>query len=252
LEVEQVAFLRELAEAARAVPREERTYMFIPVMGGALLRGPLDRELTAAQEHDIQDFMDAGLIRVRSRGRHNELQFTVAPEGHSLLAELASQQPLARVEDEIVSRYIDEEAFQQRYPGAYQRWTEAAKLLWSEGPETELTTIGHKTREAAQAFATTLVEREALDGADANPAHTVARLRAVIEVHRPQLGEARHELLDALVRYWGEVNDLLQRQEHGGQKENEPLFWEDGRRAVFQTAVLMYEVDRYAFRGSVG
>jgi hypothetical protein len=53
-------------------------------------------------------------------------------------------------------------------------------------------------------------------------------------MHRDRLGEARRHLLDALIVYWGEVLDLIERQEHGGQKEGEPLTWEDGRRAVFQ------------------
>lgn len=30
----------------------------------------------------------------------------------------------------------------------------------------------------------------------------------------------------------------------GGQEEGEPLTWEDGRRAVFHTAIVMYEIDR--------
>jgi hypothetical protein len=244
LEPEQIEFLRELAEAARGVPRDERTYMFIPLMGGGVIQGPIDRELTEAQEHDIQDFETLGLIRVRGRGRHNELSFTVAPEAHSLLADLAGQRPLAQIQDEIVDRYIDESSFRERYPEAYERWTEAAKLLWSQDPDAELTTIGHKAREAAQAFATALVDREDVEGVDANPAHTVARLKAVMERHKERLGKARHGLLDALVGYWGEINDLLQRQEHGGQKEGDPLSWEDGRRVVFHTAIVMHEIDR--------
>jgi hypothetical protein len=51
-------------------------------------------------------------------------------------------------------------------------------------------------------------------------------------------------MLKALLAYWGTVNDLVQRQEHGGQKEREPLKWEDGRRVVFQTAVVMFEIAR--------
>jgi hypothetical protein len=45
------------------------------------------------------------------------------------------------------------------------------------------------------------------------------------------------------VAYWGEVNDLLQRREHGAQKERELLEVDDGRRAVFHAAVVMYEFD---------
>jgi hypothetical protein len=40
------------------------------------------------------------------------------------------------------------------------------------------------------------------------------------------------------------VSDLVQRQEHAGQREGEPLVWEDGRRIVFQTAIVMFEIDR--------
>jgi hypothetical protein len=44
--------------------------------------------------------------------------------------------------------------------------------------------------------------------------------------------------------YWGTVNDLIQRQEHGAQREGGALAWEDGRRVVFQTAIVMFEIDR--------
>jgi hypothetical protein len=36
----------------------------------------------------------------------------------------------------------------------------------------------------------------------------------------------------------------FKRQEHGGQKEGRPLTWEDARRVVFQTLIVMYEIDR--------
>jgi hypothetical protein len=49
--------------------------------------------------------------------------------------------------------------------------------------------------------------------------------------------------LEALVPFRGTVSDLVQRQEHGGQREGAPLRWEDGRRLVFQTAVIMFEID---------
>lgn len=244
LEDEQIDFIKELAEAAQQLPRDERTFMYIPSMQAALLEGPVDRELTEAEEHDLQDFRAMGLIRVRHQGSHNSFEFTVAPEAYSFLANLAGRQPLTQVEDDIFSRYIDAEAFKKRYPDAHKLWAEAAGLLWGGNADAELTTIGHKTREAVQAFATALIDREGLADADPNPAHTVARLRAVVKLFRERLGETRHELLDALVHYWGEVNDLLQRQEHGNQKHGDPLSWEDGRRAIFQSAVVMYEIDR--------
>ena len=40
------------------------------------------------------------------------------------------------------------------------------------------------------------------------------------------------------------MSDLAQKQEHGGQKEGEPLVWEDTRRIVFQTILVMFEIDK--------
>lgn len=50
-------------------------------------------------------------------------------------------------------------------------------------------------------------------------------------------------MLDALVVYWGTVHDLAARQEHGAAKAV-PLVAEDARRVVFQTAIVMFELDR--------
>jgi hypothetical protein len=49
-----------------------------------------------------------------------------------------------------------------------------------------------------------------------------------------------------MLAFWGAVSDLAQRQEHGAQREAEPLGWEDARRLVFLSAVVMYEIDRGA------
>ncbi|MGN6202575.1 MAG: hypothetical protein ACTHNY_09240 [Solirubrobacterales bacterium] len=243
LEPEQVELLRELAEAARDAPREDRSFMVLPALGGTTLHGPVNREISQAEEHDLDDLAAVGYLRIRRRGSHGTYDFTVAPEAFTLLAEMSATEPLITVEDEIV-RYIDSRDFQDRHPDAYRKWAEAAKLMWGSESEAELTTIGHKAREAVQAFTSGLVARYGLKDVTENPAHTAARLRAVVDHHRDSLGAARGDVLDALVNYWGEVNDLLQRQEHGGQKEGEPLSWEDGRRAVFQTALVMYEIDR--------
>lgn len=65
----------------------------------------------------------------------------------------------------------------------------------------------------------------------------------MLDKKKSDLGGTEHEFLKAYISYWGTVNDLVQRQEHGAQKEGEKLIWEDGRRVVFNTMVLMYEVD---------
>jgi hypothetical protein len=50
--------------------------------------------------------------------------------------------------------------------------------------------------------------------------------------------------LEALVAYWGTVNDLIERQEHGAKREGEQLGVEDARRVVFQLLIVMNEIDR--------
>ena len=40
------------------------------------------------------------------------------------------------------------------------------------------------------------------------------------------------------------MSDLVQRQEHGAQKEGEDLTYEDARRVLLHTAMVMDECDR--------
>ena len=70
------------------------------------------------------------------------------------------------------------------------------------------------------------------------------RFSAVIKSRAADLGDRKTEILDALFDYWRATENLIQRQEHAGQREGESLTPEDGRRAVFQTAVVMFEADR--------
>jgi hypothetical protein len=239
---EQIDLLLALIEAADKVDRAERRFYMSRVDGGDFVIGPGGQRRVLGD--DINDLIDAGLLRRRGSWTSGDVEFTIAPEGLAYAEEIGRLDPVQRTEQSVTS-YLDGEAFKAKYPGATQRWQESANLLWGESAADELTTIGHKTREAVQEFATALVERAGIDGTvPKDPAKTVARLRGVLEANRERLGEARHHFLDALLAYWGEVNDLLQRQEHGGQKEGEPLSWEDGRRAVFQTAIVMFEIDR--------
>ena len=94
-----------------------------------------------------------------------------------------------------------------------------------------------------QEFAASLVRMLCITSVDADPAKTVSRIRAVISSRRSAIGSASGDFLDALLAYWGTVSDLAQRQEHGGQKEGIPLSSKDARRLVFQTMIVMYELD---------
>jgi hypothetical protein len=71
-------------------------------------------------------------------------------------------------------------------------------MLWSAESAATFTTIGHKAREAMQAFATELVDQHRPPAVESDPARTLDRVSAVIAMHRPTLGEAQSDLLDAV------------------------------------------------------
>jgi hypothetical protein len=152
---------------------------------------------------------------------------------------------LDQVESQI-RRYLDDDAFRLKHPRAFDKWAQAEQLLSRPDAVQQLTAIGHLCREAMQAFATELIEhhRPASATVDQDPQHTVARIQAVIAHERSQLGKYEKPFLDALIAYWGTTSDLVQRQEHGAQKEGEALTLADAQRVVFHTAIAMFEVDR--------
>lgn len=132
-------------------------------------------------------------------------------------------------------------AFAGAYPAAFDSWAAAERLLWSDDAQRSLTTIGHHVREAMQKFATTLVETHQPPDVDPDPSQVERRLGAVIAMHRLELGKARREALEALGTLWERTNRLVQRQEHGAQKEGERIVWSDARRIVWLSLFCMFE-----------
>jgi hypothetical protein len=136
---------------------------------------------------------------------------------------------------------LGSDGFARTFPGAFQPWADAEKLLWRGDASSQLTTIGHKVREAAQAFATQLVEAHQPREVEPNVALVERRLGAVIAMHREELPESKRLTLEALGTLWEAANRLVQRQVHGAQKEGEPVSWDDARRIVYLTMFLMIE-----------
>lgn len=246
LEQEQKDILAALVEATRNVLRSKRKkFDFTMTHAGSWIGhwGLPDKRLDA-YSGDIDELERAGLIRV-TRGRHGFRSFDVTPLGVKYYEEMKerSGQPVQRVEAMIRS-YLSAERFRQKYPKAYQKWAEAETKLWESESGPQLTTIGHLCREAMQEFVTVLVDQYQPGEIDKDKAHTIVRLRSVLELRANQLGKTEEPFLDALLAYWKTLNKLVQRQEHGAQKEGESLVWEDGRRVIFQTCVVMFEIDR--------
>jgi hypothetical protein len=136
---------------------------------------------------------------------------------------------------------IGSEEFSNAFPGAYEPWADAARLLWGENAVAELTTIGHKVREAAQAFATGAILKFGADEPPDDVKLVKKRLGAVISHNRSRMSPAKRKVLEDLGDLWESAVDLVQRQEHAAQKEGEPLTFEDGRRVVNLTMFLMQE-----------
>jgi hypothetical protein len=245
LEQEQEELLKALVEASRNVPRDERTefHLMTDAGGKSIMHPGLPGRQVRVHEGDIDILQAQGLLLVMQIGRVHR-SFVVTPRGSSLYEELRhrSGAPTQQVEETLM-RYLDSDVFQRSYPLAYRKWAEAAALLWNSDSQQQWTMIGHLCREAIQEFATALVERHRPPGVDQDKAHDVNRIQAVLDQQRPKLGTTA-VLLDALVAYWRAASGLVQRQEHGAQKEGRPLVGEDGRRVVFQTAIVMFEVDR--------
>lgn len=244
---EQESLLVTLADAAQAVPRDQRQPFIVtkPIFNTACVlhhRG-LPEGQCEAYEGDLNQLRRAALIADAMRQSRADA-FDVTAEGYAYARELAarSDEGVTRVEDGIRDRLLNPDGFRKRFPSAASKWQEAESRLRSAGVDSDLTTIGHLCREAMIAFASALVEKHKPSGAPSDPAKTVARLQAVIR--KATVGSSVRAQLDALVVYWGTVSDLVQRQEHGATKEGDRLTVEDGRRIVFQTMNVFYELHR--------
>lgn len=238
----QKELLLKLVEAEHSVPREQRR-KFILVASSTVLHPGLSPNLPANLS-DIEALEDAELIRLAVMGTASP-NFSITPLGFKYAQWLQgrSGQPLERVSEEARS-YLDSKVFRERYPRAYERWTHAEASLWGEDSANQLTTIGHIARESLQEFAGELIERCRVPDAESVKTQTISRIRAVLNFAKSRSSSSEHAFLDALMAYWGTVNDLVQRQEHGAHKEGDALTWEDARRVVFQTIIVMYEIDR--------
>jgi hypothetical protein len=246
IEPEQKELLATLVELSRKMPRDQRAkFIVAQSFGGDVLLYPGhpsgNRKIFMG---DMEILAREGLIDIMygSRGSPN---INVLPRGYAYYEHMKRQagQPLENVESSIRS-YLTAENFRRKYPIAYQKWAEAEDILWGSDSENQLTTIGHLCREALQEFATALVDINKLTSVDLNKAHDVNRVSAVLNARADQLGQTEKSFLAALLEYWKMVSALIQRQEHGGQREGQPLVWEDARRVVFQTAIVMFEVER--------
>ncbi len=246
LEQEQEELLAIMVEASRAVPRDQRhEFIFTRTMGGSGLihngMAAIGREQYQPHLGDLETLHERGLIRLRMIGKY-DCSADLRPEGVHYYEHMKVRHGQPMMKTVAAAReYLETESFRRRHEASVTKWQEAERLLWSTDSQQAATTIGHLCREAMQLFAGELLRSTGVDG-DPDLQKTANRVRAVLAERIASA--ARRAVAEALVVYWGAVADLTQRQEHGGQRENAPLTWEDSRRLVTQTLMVMYELDR--------
>lgn len=246
LEDEQRQLFLEIVEEYRQGPRDRGEFWFSKELAGSLLQHMgTDRTWPGVPEFDLEVLVQNGLLAKRyGSGRSRTPIYNVTPRALKYYAWVHEQtaEPVVQVE-EAIRALVDSEWFTSRFPAAHAKWAAAVKLLWSPDVERHLSQIGHACREAMQEFADELATRAGMaDAIDEDKQHTVARVKAVVAAKGP--AGTRSTFNAALVAYWGELSDQVMRQEHAGQKEGEPIGWEDARRVVFHTIVVMYEISR--------
>lgn len=237
----QEEVLSALVEAERSggVRQPFRALALLARPGLTLMHPGLRDDLGDVSEPDLEALHAAGMINLR-REDQSTWRFSVTNRGIQHYEEIKAQQSSATESLELhVTKYLDTDGFQARHPTAHAKWAKAQELLWrSEGGD-DSTTIGHLAREAMQEFAYCLPGA----GGGTRKSQSLTNLKAALDA-APNLGKTELRFLKALVEYWRHVANLTQRQEHGAEKEGDELNWEDDRRVVLHTAIVMYEVDR--------
>jgi hypothetical protein len=223
-------FLDAWIEHRRQMDLRPMTRMFCQVLG-------------AARGNDIGD--DSWRGTLRRNAKKAGIEKRLSPEGLRASGRAHGLAEVQRVEGQIEA-YVDDHEFRSRFPSAYEKW-HAAYDLFLLNPQLHASRIGHDCREALIEFASQLARDREVE-TDLPPGNTVDRIRAALDLRRAGISEKVGAFLDALLAYWGTVSDLAQRQEHAAGREKESLGYDDARRIVFQTMLVMYEIDN-ALRG---
>jgi hypothetical protein len=243
LEEEQKELLAKFVEAHRSAPRELRGPFIAVARPASFFHSRVSRLRFGGSLGDAEVLARSGFLQ-RSYNSGGGPLFYVLPEGIRFYEEIKRSSSAVETAEEDIRRFLSAPEFKQNHPLAYAKWDQAATALWSADSAQQLTTVGHLCRESLWEFADSLATHCRVDVSHIDKAKTVARLKAILAQCRISLGSTETEFLEALVAYWGTVSDLVQRQEHGSQRESRPLAWEDARRAVFQTCIVMYELTR--------
>ena len=245
LEDEQIELLGKFVEAHRSTPPDARAPFLAVRTQGATLFLHLGGSSVKFQGSvaDAEVLARCGLLD-RSCNSQGHPTFYVLPGGIAFYESSKRASPAVETVEDEIRRFLARPEISKAHSSALAKWEQAASLLWGADSAQQLTTIGHLCREVLQEFAASLAKQQNVAVSAIEPAKTIARLKAVLGARCEGLGKTEAAFLDVLVSYWDAVSGLVQRQEHGAQREGVILVWEDARRVVFQTLIVMYEVAR--------
>jgi hypothetical protein len=158
-----------------------------------------------------------------------------------------------RIED-YLRAYLESERFRSTHPIACGRWIVAWEMLWCADSRAKVLALGQRARDAMQAFSASMLELCTPLAMDSRWPELLAEgsrrsdpldgLISVTETYRQQLGEERYGLLCGLLESWVALHETLRSHEQASQQADRRLRWEDGRRLVLLTALVMVETDR--------
>jgi hypothetical protein len=156
-----------MVAAARRVLRHEQQWH----LGGEYqppnqLAGPWDEQ--AVLVRDVNALVQAELLDAVNLNYVWGNEYVITAKGYAYYAVVKQRAggPLERQEAKARALLASEE-FREAFPTAYAKWADAEALLWKATSDRELSTIGHKAREAVQDFANALVEENELPNARA-------------------------------------------------------------------------------------
>jgi hypothetical protein len=239
--------LSSFIDIIKDVPREKRIKFIASQMsnGTTLVMHPYAHgKHISTLLGDIQSLAGEGLLSLTYNDK-STYNFDITPTGFKFIEYQQTQ--LASVSQRIekqLRNFFSSDDFKELFPLAYNKWSKAESKLWSDDSKEELSIIGHLCRESMQEFVNALVEKYQPPNVDQDKSHDISRLKSVFAQRADTIPKTLLPFLNALLDYWGTLNDLVQRQVHSAQKEGGKITWEDAKRVVFHTAVVFLEVHK--------
>ena len=129
LEPEQEQLLIDMVEAANRVPRPEQAWHLGDEDQNGVMRGPWGHR--SVLPNDVYAIVKAGLLKATHRSLYGiDYVLTQAARRHYSSVKRRVGEPVAR-QEESVRAFLESDELKSNAPAAFDRWSEAERLLWS-------------------------------------------------------------------------------------------------------------------------